>query len=139
MNDLEFDLDKVRGKVVTCEEVKIPTSQTVVIKGLTMIIGHCKLVHVLMESSPKCVNVFILGNTSELRPGKSDLNVVLQNRSGKDVNLKSHTEIGTVIVANIVLTIQVSNGFDLDEKEGVTCMSVQVESTDILGKNSSGE
>ena len=76
VSDLEFDLDKVRRKVVTCEEAKIPASQTVVIKGLTTITGHCKHVHVLMELSPKCVNVFILGNTSELRPGKSDVNVV---------------------------------------------------------------
>ena len=74
------------------------------------------------------------GNTSELRSGKSDGNVVLQNRSEKDMNLKPHTKIGTIITANIVLTIQVSNGFDLDEKERVTCMSAQVESTNILGK-----
>ena len=61
VSDLEFDLDKVRGKVVTCEKVKISASQTVVIKGLTMITGHCKHVHVLVKSSPKCVHVFVLG------------------------------------------------------------------------------
>ena len=71
------------------------------------------------------------GILSELRPGKSDVNVVIQNRSGKDVNLKPHTKIGTVITANLVPTTQISNGFDLDEKERVTCMSAQVESTDI--------
>ena len=64
MSDLEFDLDNVRGRVVTCEEVTFPASQTVVIKALTTITGHHKHVHVLMQSSPKCVNVFILGNTS---------------------------------------------------------------------------
>ena len=131
---MEFDLDNVRGRVVTCEEVIIPASQTVVVKGLTMITGHCKHVHVLMELSPKCVNVFVLGNTSELRLGKSDVNVVIQNRSGKDMNLKPHTEIGTVITANIVLTIQVSHEFDLDEQERVSCMLVQVESTNIPGE-----
>ena len=91
VSDLKFDLDNVRVMVVTCEEVTFPASQTIVIKGLTMITGHCKHVHVLMESSPKCVNVFILGNTSELRPGKSDVNLVIQNRSRKDVKLKLHT------------------------------------------------
>ena len=99
-SELEFDLDNVRGRVVTCEEVTIPALQTIVVKGLNMITGHCKCVHVLMESSPKCMNVFVLGNTSELRPGKSDVNVVIQNRSGKDVDLKPHTKIGTVITAN---------------------------------------
>ena len=32
VGDLEFDLDNVRGRVVTSEEVTIPTSQTVVVK-----------------------------------------------------------------------------------------------------------
>ena len=109
----------------------IPASQTIVIKGLTMITGHCKHAHVLMELSPKCVNVFVLGNTSKLRPGKSDVNVVIQNRSGKDVKLKPCTEIGPVIAANIVLTTQVSHDFDLDELERVSCISAQVESANI--------
>ena len=59
VSDLEFDLDNVRGRVVTCERVTIPTSQTIVIKGLTMITGHHKCVHVLMELSPKCSNIFL--------------------------------------------------------------------------------
>ena len=62
VSDPEFDLDQVRGKVVTCREVKIPALQTIVVKGLTMITGHCKHVHELMESSPECVNVFVLGH-----------------------------------------------------------------------------
>ena len=77
MGDLEFDLDNVRGRAVTSEEVTIPISQTVAVKGLTTITGHHKHVHVLMELSPKCVNVFILRNTSELRPGKSEVKVVI--------------------------------------------------------------
>ena len=133
VSSLEFDLDQVKCKVVTCEEVKIPASQTIVVTGLTMITGHCKHVHVLMELSPKCVNVFILGNTCELRPRRSDVTVILQNRSGKDVTLKPHTEIGTVTTANLVPTTTVSNGFDLDDKERVPCMSAQVEFTDIPG------
>ena len=99
-----------------------------------MITGHHKCVHVLMESSPKCVNVFIPGNTSELRPGKSEIEVVIQNRSEKDMKLKAHTEIGTVIAANIVLTTQVSNNFDLGEQERVSSMSAQLGSTNILGE-----
>ena len=98
-----------------------------------MITGHHKHVHVLMESSPKCVSVFISGNTSELKPGKSEVEVVIQNRSEKDVKLKPCTEVGTVIVPNIVPTTQVSNDFDVGEQERVSCMSAQVESTDIPG------
>ena len=131
---LEFDVDHVRGKVVTSEGVTILTSQTTVVKGLTTITGHHKHVHMLMESSPKWVNVFIPGNTSELRPGKSEIEVVVQNRSGKDVKLKPCTEIGTVIMANIVLTTQVSNDFDVGEQDRVSSMSAQVGSTNILGE-----
>ena len=40
VSGLEFDLDQLRGKVVTCEEVKIPTLETVVVMGLTTITGH---------------------------------------------------------------------------------------------------
>ena len=93
VSGLEFDLDQVRGKVVTCEEVKIPTLWPAVVLGLTTITGHCKCVHVLLETSPKFVNVFVLGNTSELRPRRSDVTVVLQNRSGKDVTLKHHMRL----------------------------------------------
>ena len=91
-----------------------------------------------MESSLKCVNVFIPGNTSKLTPGKSEIKIVVQNRSGKDVKLEPCTEIGTVIAANIVPTTEVSNDFDGVEQERVSCMSVQVGSTDILGETPDG-
>ena len=96
VSDPDFDLDHVRGRVVISEEVTIPASQTTVVKGLTTITGHHKCIHVLMESSHKCMNVFVLGNTSELRPGNSD--IIIHNRSDRDVKLKPGTEIGTVIM-----------------------------------------
>ena len=79
--DPDFNLDQVKGSVVISEEVIISALQITVVKELTMITGHHKCVHVLMESSPKCTNVFILGNTSKLKPGNSDIEVVIQNRS----------------------------------------------------------
>ena len=57
----------------------IPASQTTVVIGLTLITGHHKCVHVIVESSPKCVNVFVSGNTSELKAGQSEIEVVIQN------------------------------------------------------------
>ena len=104
MSDPEFDLNHVRGRLVISEEVKIPASETTVVKALTMITGHHKHIHVLVESSHKCMNVFILGNTSELRPG------------------------------NIIPTMQVSNDFDVVGKERASSMSAQVKSTNILEK-----
>ena len=97
VSDPEFNLDPVRGRVVISEEVTIPASQTTDVQGLTTITGHHKCIHVLLESSHKCMNVFVLGNTSELRPGNSDIEAVIQNRSDRDVKLKPGTEIVTVI------------------------------------------
>ena len=77
-------------------------------------------------------------NISELRPGKSEIEVVIQNRSGKDVKLEPCTKIGTVTTANIVPTTQVCNDFDGGEQERVSCMSAQVGSTDILGETPDG-
>ena len=132
ISDPDFNLDHVKGSVVISEEVTIPTSWITVAKGLTTITGHHKCVHVLLESSPKCTNVFILGNTSELKPGNSDIEVVIQNISGKDVKLKPGTKIGTLIAANIIPTKQISNDFDVTGQERESSISAQVESIDIL-------
>ena len=102
-----------------------------VIKGLTIVTGHWKHVHVFVEPSIKCTSVFILGNTFELRPGRSDVTVVLRNLSDRDVTLEPHNEIGTLTAANIVPSMQVGNGSHLDEKERVLCMSAQVESANL--------
>ena len=97
-----------------------------------MITGHHKCVHVLVELSPKCMNVFVPGNTSELKPGNSNIEVVIQNRSGRDVKLKPGTELDTVIATNIIPTTQVSNNFDVTGQERVSSMLAQVESINIL-------
>ena len=81
ISDPDFNLDQVQGNVVIREEVTILALQITVVKGLTTITGHHKCVHVLVESSPKCTTVFILGNTSELRPGNSNIKVVVVNKS----------------------------------------------------------
>ena len=132
ISDPDFNLDQVKGSVVISEEVTIPTSQITIVKGLTTITGHHKCVHVLVELSPKCTKVFILGNTSELKPGNSNIKVVIQNRSGRDVKLKPGTKIGTVTAANIVPTMQVSNDSEITGQERVSSMLAQVESIDML-------
>ena len=77
VSDQEFDLDQVKGKVVTTKKVIVPAFQTVIARGLTKVTGHQKHVPVLVEPSPKCVSIFVPGNTSELIPGGSGVAVVL--------------------------------------------------------------
>ena len=116
----------------------IPASQVTVVKGLTTITGHHKSVHVFVKLSPKCVSVLILGNTSELKPGTSEVEVVILNRSGKDMKLRPPTEIVTIITANIVPTTEVSNKFDGVDQRRVCCMSVHVGSPDTLRETLNG-
>ena len=80
------------------------------------------------------MNVFVPGNTFQLRSGNSDIEVVLQNRSERDMKLKPCTEVGTVITANIIPTMQVSNDFDMFGQERGSSMLAQVESTEIVGQ-----
>ena len=89
ISDPDFNLDQVKGSVVISEEVTISASEITVVKGLTTITGHHKCVHVLVELSPNCTTVFILGDTSELKPGNSDIEVVIQNRSGRDCEVET--------------------------------------------------
>ena len=131
ISDPDFNLDQVQGNVVIREEVTIMALQITVVKGLTTITGHHKCVHQLMELSPKCTTVFILGNTSELKPGNSDIKVVVINKSRQDVKLKPGTEIGTVTATNIVPNMMVSNEVEVTESEIVSSMSAQLGS-DVL-------
>ena len=75
--DREFNLNQVKGNVIVTMKVTIPAFQTIVVKGLTKVTGHCKHVHVLVELSPKCQNIFVPGNTTELKLGGSQIYVVL--------------------------------------------------------------
>ena len=84
VSDQEFDLDQVKGKVVTTNKVMIPAFQTVIARGLTKVTGHQKHVHVSVEPSPKCMSIFVPGNTSELILGGSGVAVVLIYLSGRD-------------------------------------------------------
>ena len=52
IGDPDFDLNRVKGKVVTTKKVKIPAFQTIIPKGLTKVTRDQKHVHVLVEPSP---------------------------------------------------------------------------------------
>ena len=77
VSDQEFNLDQVKGKVVITKKVIIHAFQMVIAKGLTKVTGHQKHVHVLVEPSPKCKNIFVPDNTSELIPEGLGVAVVL--------------------------------------------------------------
>ena len=84
-----------------------------------------------MKSSPKCATVFIPGITSELKPGNSNIEVVVVNKSRQDVKLELSTEIGTVTATSIVPNMKVSNEAEVTLSEIVSSMLAQVGS-DVL-------
>ena len=93
-------VDGLTRVVIITKKETIPTFQTIVVKGLTKVIGHCKHVHVLVDLSLKCQNIFIQGNTTELNPQESQVDVVLQSLSWRDVTMRPHTEVGMISAAN---------------------------------------
>ena len=126
VSDQEFDLDQVKGKVVTTKKVIVPAFQTVIARGLMKVTGHQKHVHVLVEPSPRCKSIFVPGNTSELIPGGSGVVVLLQNLSGRDITLEPHTEVGMVTAAQHS-SIQKPDKQDLRGNEKVQCKSPQAD------------
>ena len=96
----EFDLDQVKGNVIITKKVTIPAFQTVIVKGLIKVTGPHKHVHMLVESSSKCQTIFVPGNTTELKPGRLWVDVVIQNLSAREVTLEPHTKVGMISAAN---------------------------------------
>ena len=81
----------------------------------------------MVELSPKCKNILLPGNTSELIPGGSGVAVVLQNLFWRDIILELHTEVGMVTVANIGPSPQIPDLQDGKETEKVQCKSAQAD------------
>ena len=82
-----------------------------------------------MEPSPKCQKIFVPGNTTELKPGGSQVDVVLLNLSGREVTLEPHTKVGMISDANKVppmLTPEVIEE-DVQDDEKIQCKSAQVD------------
>ena len=127
VSDQEFDLDQVKGKVVTTKILKVPAFQTVITKGLTKVTGHQRCPHVLVKPSPNCKSIFIPGNTSKLIPGGSGVTIVLRNTSGREVTLEPHTEVGIVTAASIVPAIQIRNEPEFGKDDKIQCMSAQAD------------
>ena len=92
----------MKGNVFVTKKVTIPSFKTIVVKGFTKVTGHHKLVHILVEPSPECQNIFVPGSTTELKPGGSWVDVVLQNLLGREVILEPHTKLGMISAANKV-------------------------------------
>ena len=132
VGDKEFDFGQVKGNVVITKKVTIPAFQTLVVKGLTKVTGHHKHVHVLVEPSPKYQNIFVPGNTTELKPEGSQVDVVLQNLSGREVILEPYTKVSMISTANKLppmLTPEVikEDVQDNEDDEKVQCKSAQVD------------
>ena len=132
VSDIEFDLNQIKGKVVVMKKVVVPAFQTLIVKGLLKVTRHQKCVHVLVEPSPKCKNIFILGNTTKMKPGGSRVDVVVQNLSGRELILEMYTDVGMISPGNKVPSVLTpfvleKNVQDDENNESVECQSAQAE------------
>ena len=71
--DREFDQNQVKGNIIITKKVAIPTFQTRSQES-HWTLQECPCIG---GAIPQCQNIFILGNTTELKPGGSGVDVVL--------------------------------------------------------------
>ena len=77
-------------------------------------------------------NIFVWGNTTELKPGGSQVDVVLWNLLGREVTLEPHTKFSMISAANRVPPILapkvIEEGIqDNEDDRKIQCKSAQVD------------
>ena len=133
-----FNLDDIKGKVVSTIKTTIGPFQTAVIKGKSKITSHDKRVHVIVEALDYATNFFVPGNTAELKPGSSRIDVVVRNMSGREITINSKTSLGTVTAANKIPPLlapkQVENEDELDDEIKAQNLSAQAEEAEQIDR-----
>ena len=101
----KYQLDGVKGAVCTIQKVTIPPFQTITIKAIAGVKGHCMKVHVLTEPvlGPQLPAAVVpIATYGELHPGSLRIPVCLCNMSARAVEIPAKTVVGQVIPANQV-------------------------------------
>ena len=95
----KYQLDGVKGAVLTTEKVTIPPFQTINIKANTGVKGHCMKVHVLTEPMPGPqlpAAVVPIATYGELYPGSLRVPVCLHNMSTHAMEIPAKMVVGQV-------------------------------------------
>ena len=93
-------LAQVKGDVKLTRPTKIPAYQTITVSGMTNVTAHSKRVNVVTEPGDK--NQYTVPCYSYMRPGSRRANVVLQNLTGKTIELKRGLVVAQIQAANKV-------------------------------------
>ena len=104
LNEPNFDLSQVKGKVKLTKAVVIKPFQTVHVSGHTECKQHFKRVNVIVESDPERdyngvipINVYTV-----LKPGSSRVSIGIRNISCQSVTIPAKTVFAKIAAANVV-------------------------------------
>ena len=104
LNEPNFDLNQVNGKVKLTKAVVIKPFQTVHVSGHTECKQHFKRVNVIVESDPKrdYSGAILINGYTVLKPGSSCVSVGIRNSSCQSVTIPAETVIAKIAAANEV-------------------------------------
>ena len=111
LEEPNFDLNQVKGKVKLTKAVTIKPFQTVHVSGFIECNQHFKRVNVIVESNPKInyETTILINGYTVLKPGSSRVSVGIRNISCKSITIPAKTTIAKVTTANVVPHSYASN------------------------------
>ena len=104
LNEPDFDLNQVKGKVKLTKAVVIKPFQTVHVLGYTECNQHFKRVNVIVESNPKkdYSGAIPINGYTVLKPGSSRVSMGIRNISCQSVTIPVKTVVAKIAAANVV-------------------------------------
>ena len=104
LNEPNFDLDQVNGKVKLTKAVVIKPFQMVHVSGHIKCKQHFKRVNVIVESDPErnYRSAILVNGYTVLKPGSSRVSIGIRNISCQSVTILAKTVIAKIAAANVV-------------------------------------
>ena len=101
--EIEWDLDSLKDKIRLTKAVTIPANGELQVTGVTIVKGHTKRCHVIVEpygeKQEKC-NVTPV--YTDLKPGSSRVKIHVTNDTNRPVHLPAKMVQGVISAANVV-------------------------------------
>ena len=104
LNEPNFDLNQVNGKVKLTKAVAIKPSRMLHVLGHTECNKHFKRVNVIVESDPErdYSGAILINGYTVLKPGSSQVSIGIRNISCQSVMIPAKTVIAKIAAANVV-------------------------------------
>ena len=108
LNDPEYDLKGVKGKIHTIREVIILAFMITVVKDITNLMTHSKCVNVVVEPVTGYLDDTAMARSyGVLKAGRGIIDDCLRNHSAKQITLPKQTAVREITAENIILALLV--------------------------------